>query len=539
MGAASRVGSINVVLNTTFGPAVSGLNTFADTVEGTGRRTRRAVGGIDQSVLGMNRTVRGIRGNSEVFRSLSIGAIRTRDSIGQMNATLLATSALLGGVLPTLSGVYLTGMADRANLVANNLRTVTQSAEELKDIEAELFRVSQRSRASFEGSATIYARIARATKDLNISQGQLLRITETINKAFAAGGANPAEAKGAAIQLTQGIASDRFSGDEFRSVAENAPVLLMGISESLGVNIGKLREMAHAGQLTAKVVTEAILKSSADIDQAFGKTISTIGQAVVKLDNALLKYVSDSENVSVASQGIVGIIDALSENLDTVTDSLLILGGALTAAFGGRRLSEVVAYQRAVSAQLLVQKQATAATLERARAETAAAGHQVKAARAALLVSQQQTVSDSTLARSRKDLSMAVNTHAASVKNLNIATQQHAQALKAANVSGRAFAMAGRMASASWAFIGGPIGAALLALGGAMYLVQKEAMAAQERADNFAKVVERIGQNSEDASKGVRNLAREMASNEFKGDFIDAQVRLTNRQINLRRLSTA
>lgn len=507
MNTAARVGSINVVLNTTFGAGVRGLNTFANTVERTGVRTQKTVGGIDRSVLGMNRTMSGIGANAGGFRSLAIGALRTRDGIGQMNNALLATSALLGGLIPTLSGAYLLRMADRAQLAANNLRTVTDSSQELRNIQQELFLVSQKSRSSLEATATIYSRTARATKDFGISQKELLRITETINKSFAAGGANPAEAKGAAIQLTQGIASDRFSGDEFRSVAENAPILLKGIADSLGVNIGRLREMAHAGELTAKVVTDAILRSSSSIDESFDKTVSTIGQATVKLDNAILQYVSNSDNVTVASGAFVTVINAVAENLDTVTDSLVILGGALVGTFVSRRVAEVLAYNKAVGAQLVVTRQATSGALDRAKAEAAAASFQARSSAAALVAAQRGAVTESTLNKLRKQSVVNLRANVAAQANLTSATLAHSSALNAASVSGRAFAGVGAIASSAWSFIGGPFGAALLAVSGALFIAQKESAEAEARVSRYSDAIRLAGEDSDGSVEGIRKAA--------------------------------
>src|SRR5690606_32044990 len=120
-------------------------------------------------------------------------------------------------------------------------------------------------------TVTLYARNTRAAKEFGATQQQMLDVTESIQKAFAIGGASQAEAMGAAIQLSQGIASDRFSGEEYRSVSENAPVLLQEMARHLDVSIGKLREMAHAGELTGKVVVEAILGAKKAIDEDFNK----------------------------------------------------------------------------------------------------------------------------------------------------------------------------------------------------------------------------------------------------------------------------
>lgn len=507
---AARVGSINVLLTTQFGGAVSGLNTFAGAVEKTGARTSRAVGGIDRSVIGMNRTLASIGGRATGFRGLTISALRARDSISQLNSMMLAMSSLLGGLIPTLSGVYFVRMADRAKLLTNNLRTVTEGTSDLRQTTEALFQISQRTRSAFESSATIYARTARATRTLGTSQKDLLRITETIQKSFAVGGATTAEAQGAAIQLSQGIASNRFSGDEFRSVAENAPVLLQGMAKAMGVNIGKLREMAHQGELTAKVVVDAIIKASADIDAEFAKTTSTIGQAVTGLDNAILKYVNNSRNVGVASNAIVGAIQAVTGSVGAIAEALVALGATAVAVFGGRWLNAIRTNMAANTQLLYLRKQQTAAALANAQAEAKAATIQRAAAAAAYEMAKTNTVSASTRVRLGRQLQASYAAEAAALSTVAVAARADDAALRAASVSGRAFAVAGRAASAAWSFIGGPIGAAILAIGAAMYVTERASAAAEDRTRRYSEAVAEAKAKSDGLTPSLDAIARAM-----------------------------
>src|SRR5690606_1352010 len=127
-----------------------------------------------------------------------------------------------------------------------------------------------------------------------------------------------AEALGAAIQLSQGIASNRFSGEEYRSVSENAPVLLKAMAEQIGVNIGKLREMAHAGELTGDVVAKAILGASKSIDEDFGKTVSTVQQSLARIDNAFNQYVYNVDKSYGITDKLAKVVNTLADNFDTL-----------------------------------------------------------------------------------------------------------------------------------------------------------------------------------------------------------------------------
>lgn len=268
-----------------------------------------------------------------------LGGVASRiSSIGTLART---SSAAMAGLALTAGGAgfaftKFVQVADRMRLMENQLKTVTGTTADLRDVQQELLDVSQRARAAMGASATIYARTARATEHLGLKQKDLLRITETVQKAFAIGGATTAEAQGAAIQLSQGIASNRFSGDEFRSVAENAPVLLREMGKSIGVNIGKLREMAHAGELTADVVTKAILDASGAIDRDFAKTGATIGQAWTKVRNEVDMYVHDVDRAYGITHTLAGGLLTLADNFDTVGDTALVAAAAVATFMSGR-----------------------------------------------------------------------------------------------------------------------------------------------------------------------------------------------------------
>lgn len=288
-------------------------------------------------------------GFSDSLRQAGLAAVAFNGHLGGMAARLRAGSQLFGGIgaSAAVAGAGIASAAvgigefvrraDDMKRVENNLRTVTTGTANLADIEQKLFEVSQRSRAGMESTVTLYARTARALKTLGTSQEDVLRITETVQKAFAVGGASTAEAQGAAIQLSQGIASNRFSGDEFRSVAENAPVLLQAMAEQLGVNIGKLREMAHAGELTGEVVAKSILGASAAIDRDFGKTVSTVQQSIVRLNNSLSQYTYDIDKSYGVTNKLAGVVNALADNFDAMGKAA---GYAViaAAALGGGKL---------------------------------------------------------------------------------------------------------------------------------------------------------------------------------------------------------
>lgn len=333
--ASSSVGNIYIGLQVDT-RGTRAFTSAANLVAKDSDRIRHSLGGTTRSVTALRATMsQGWR--SRIFGDMIRQASQANNEVAQLRATMLGLTALTGtSVTGAFAATFILQTADSYNRLNNQLRTVTDSEENRIAVMQRLFNLSQATRSDMQSTITMYARISRAAESFGKSQEDIIRVTETVQKAFAIGGASQAEAQGAAIQLSQGIASDRFSGEEYRSVAENAPVLLQEMARHLDVNIGKLREMAHAGELTGKVVTEAILGASAAIDEDFGKTVSTVGQGLTRVGNAFLMYVGETDSSVGATRRLAEALANLAENFDEIAPWLTGAALAGGAILGGR-----------------------------------------------------------------------------------------------------------------------------------------------------------------------------------------------------------
>jgi tape measure domain-containing protein len=165
----------------------------------------------------------------------------------------------------------------------------------------------------------LYGKIARNAKELSLTQNDILGLTEDINKALIIGGGSTQENQSAVLQLGQALASGRLQGDEFRSLMENAPRLTNAIAEGMGVGIGQLRSMSKAGELTAKVVIDAIRSQSAKLEKEFMQMPTTIGQAITGVGLRVGKFLQDLEKETGVfksiAQGIADFFGALDDGI--------------------------------------------------------------------------------------------------------------------------------------------------------------------------------------------------------------------------------
>ena len=89
-------------------------------------------------------------------------------------------------------------VADEWKNIEARLSLVTSNSKELTKVQEDLFQISQETSSSYSETANLYAQVARNSKELGISNKDLLGLTEVINKSIQVSGAS-SQASEAAI----------------------------------------------------------------------------------------------------------------------------------------------------------------------------------------------------------------------------------------------------------------------------------------------------------------------------------------------------
>jgi tape measure domain-containing protein len=229
---------------------------------------------------------------------------------------------LVGLVAAAVSAGKVAEYANQWRLLENRIKLVTKSSAELVTVQEELIKLSLRSRTPFEATANLYARVARSSRELGLSQQELLDFTETVSKSIRVSGSTAAEASAGVIQFGQALASSRLSGDELRSVLEQMPRLAQAIAEGMGVGIGQLRELGEAGELTSDKVLDALRKSAPAIAAEFAQLSPLVSEAMGNMDTALISFIGRMDEA-------MGISVFFAEAIIDVADELVLLDNAL------------------------------------------------------------------------------------------------------------------------------------------------------------------------------------------------------------------
>lgn len=224
-------------------------------------------------------------------------------------------------------------LSDALTSMENRLRLTAFSTDNLRGVQDRLSEAAIRSRTDFLALGEIYTRMALSARDLGASQQEILEFTETLSKASIISGANAQEARAALIQLGQGLASDRLSGDELRSILEQLPFVADIIARDIGVTRGQLRQLGSDGELTAQVVLDAFRNARDEINALFETTNITISQALANAQTRLLQFIVQIERFTGASNKIARGIDSLSRNMDILFVILSLVVAKLAVAF--------------------------------------------------------------------------------------------------------------------------------------------------------------------------------------------------------------
>lgn len=319
---------------------------------------------------------------------------RKFDQLGQAANNATRSIFLLQRALFVIGGAgILTGLTRQLDLLTNyenRLRLTSTSAANLEQVQTRLFSVANRSRSSFEAVAEIYSRTALSVRALGVSQQETIRFTESLAKASIISGASAREANAALIQLGQGLASNRLSGDELRSILEQLPFVADVIAKQLGVTRGELRKFGSDGKISAEIVLDAFKNARDEIDSLFAQLDITIGQALVVANNNFLEFLDNVDDTLGISNALGKAIISLSNNLDVLAFGLAAVGGIIAVNLGARAGSAVLG----LIAKLRTQAVRSTTLLEIERLRAAAHLRRSQAALVALRVDQQQAATD-------------------------------------------------------------------------------------------------------------------------------------------------
>ncbi|WP_227602119.1 tape measure protein, partial [Acinetobacter sp. FL51] len=253
---------------------------------------------------------------------------------GEIQGLKTGYTALTGAMAALGIGVTGKELAETADAFKSLEARISLSVGASGNLEQALKGVQKiaiETRSNLVATGELFSRVNTAVKDLGYTQEKALGITRLINQAMIVGGGSAASNEAAITQLNQAFQSGVLRGEEFNSMMEQSPRLSKALADGLGVNIGKLREMANTGQLTTNVVIKALQSQAKAVEAEFAKMPITIGQSIENLKTSWMLYIGELDKTHGISEKVAESIKYVADNLDQLVSTLTFVAQAFIA----------------------------------------------------------------------------------------------------------------------------------------------------------------------------------------------------------------
>lgn len=298
------------------------FNTFNRTVNNASTNIMRMGDTINRTTNNITRMGDTINRNITVINNYNRSLSGTHDALSRLQGIL--TGGMFG-----VFALSLAKTADSMQETHSQIKLVTKSHEEYLVVADRLHEMAGKNLKDFQATAGLYTNSARALGQLGKSQEEVLKFTNAVSLAMSVGGKSAQEQASALLQLGQAMQSGALQGDEFRSVAENAPILLDLIAEKLGKTRAEIKELGSDGKITSMVIHDALADATPKLQEMFDKMPVTMSQGFSVLKNEYKKFTHEFMNGEGGISSVVakGLVD-VSRNFENF--ATILMGTAAT-----------------------------------------------------------------------------------------------------------------------------------------------------------------------------------------------------------------
>lgn len=359
-----------------------------------------------------------------------------RASAGGIRTALMGAA---GALATLLSAREAQRLADVWTDLGSRVRVAVGAHEDAAAVMDRLTQMARRTYSGLENTAEGFLQNSNVLRELGYNTAQTLDFIEALNNAMVVSGAKGQRAETVMNALSRAMAGGRLQGNDLNTIMQTGGRVTQALAEALGVTTGELRRMSHEGQLTTRVLFEAMTSQLQTLREEADSMPATVTDGFQILSDALLRYIGETDQALGATERVAQGIIKLADNIDDLAPILAALivgvgtayvGGAIaatgatltwTTALRGLNVAMLTISRHPLIAVLTViasgltylalqTREATAATEDYQRANTAleqATSAYEEAARAAAVATGEEAEAARQAATEKRDLAMA------------------------------------------------------------------------------------------------------------------------------------
>lgn len=318
----------------TIGQSSANISRVSSSMNSAVNSTKRFSTATTQSTQGLRGLVTSLTNvKSKIVSATTTGVSKFKQLATSMKESSSSGNSLvgvLGKVAATVGSVMgvkqIIGLSDTMSQTKARLDLMNDGLQSTKELQDRIFDSAQKSRGSYQDTADLVSKLGLNAKDAFENTAQIVDFAEQVNKQFVISGASAEETKNATLQLTQALSSGVLRGDELRSIFDQAPTLIQSIANYMGVPIGRIRDMAAEGQITAETVKNALLECADETNAKFASMPLTFSQLWTNFkDRAMQAFQPVLEKINeLANNGrLEEYIGKIAEAMATVSDVIM------------------------------------------------------------------------------------------------------------------------------------------------------------------------------------------------------------------------
>lgn len=264
----------------------------------------------------LNNSIKNSQENQDKFSN----SINTSYSNGNKLLSTIKNIALAVGGISAIKGLL--NLSDEMTNNKARLNLIVDDGGSVEALQNKIFVSAMNARASYQTTTDIITKLGLQASKAFKGNDELIAFAEQLNKTFAISGTEATGIESTMYNLTQALSTGVLRGQDLNAVFSNAPQIVQNIADYLNVPIGKIRDMAADGKISAQIVKNAMLKAADETNAKFNKMPMTWNQVFTKMKNIAIK----------ALDPVLNKINALANNQQVQEMFNMFINGASLAA---------------------------------------------------------------------------------------------------------------------------------------------------------------------------------------------------------------
>ena len=316
---------------------IAHANSLGSAIGDIGNRSRAAA----NQVTGVTNSIAALRnastGTINIQTSTSGGGASNPYPTGARTPSSRTGDPATGSIQAGLAGVgsaiglqQLATLADTWSDINGLIAIATHNEEEATQTQTRLYEISQRTRMTLSDVVGLYAKVQRAQSTLQASNEEIFRFVEGIGQALVVQHVGTKAVRGALTQLGQLLGMQNVRAQEFKSIMEQTPVVIHTVaSQYPGIegSVAALQSMmSNKSQIiTSRAFFHSFLAGMSELQEKMDKAAFTIGQSFTIVENSMIKFAGQMNELTGASDLFGKQMRVLSNNAEVLASSLAII----------------------------------------------------------------------------------------------------------------------------------------------------------------------------------------------------------------------